>query len=254
VTAFIGATVFEIGSVLLMLEAVNENRTDCFGWALEEAWESTDRLVRDDSCQHHHGDKGSLLRNRSSAGGEDGVEKGSAPNGQQAQVQASQEVDQGARSDRRWQWCPSWKELRTHYLREIGFLACLSQFIGATIFWIAGFTGLPPILNSLSTPAENGVFWLPQVIGGSGFIISSFLFMVEVQDKWYIPAPTLLGWHVGFWNLIGGIGFTLCGALGFAIDQPGMEYASTLATFVGSWAFLVRSTYPDIPLLPTKHV
>ncbi|KAK8070107.1 hypothetical protein PG994_006723 [Apiospora phragmitis] len=35
ITAFIGATVFELGSVLLMLEAVNENRTDCFGWALE---------------------------------------------------------------------------------------------------------------------------------------------------------------------------------------------------------------------------
>ena len=31
VTAFIGATVFEIGSVLLMFEAVNENRAGCFG-------------------------------------------------------------------------------------------------------------------------------------------------------------------------------------------------------------------------------
>jgi hypothetical protein len=31
ITAFIGATVFEIGSILLMLEAVNENRVGCFG-------------------------------------------------------------------------------------------------------------------------------------------------------------------------------------------------------------------------------
>jgi len=56
----------------------------------------------------------------------------------------------------------------------------------------------------------------------------------------YIPAPSLLGWHVGFWNLVGAVGFTLCGALGFAQDGGGpVEYALTLSTFVGSWAFLV---------------
>ncbi|KAK3724086.1 hypothetical protein LTR37_001208 [Vermiconidia calcicola] len=31
ITAFIGSTVFMIGSILLMLEAVNENRAGCFG-------------------------------------------------------------------------------------------------------------------------------------------------------------------------------------------------------------------------------
>lgn len=31
VSAFIGATIFEIGSILLMLEAINENQTGCFG-------------------------------------------------------------------------------------------------------------------------------------------------------------------------------------------------------------------------------
>jgi hypothetical protein len=45
ITAFIGATIFEIGSVLLMIEAVNENRADCFGWALEEVLEENG-LVR----------------------------------------------------------------------------------------------------------------------------------------------------------------------------------------------------------------
>jgi hypothetical protein len=45
ITAFIGATIFEIGSVLLMIEAVNENRADCFGWALEEVLEE-DGLLR----------------------------------------------------------------------------------------------------------------------------------------------------------------------------------------------------------------
>jgi hypothetical protein len=77
-----------------------------------------------------------------------------------------------------------------------------------------------------------------QVIGGSGFIISSILFMLETQQKWYLPAPTVLGWHIGFWNLIGALGFTLCGALGFSTSDA-VLYEGSLATFWGSWAFLI---------------
>lgn len=82
-----------------------------------------------------------------------------------------------------------------------------------------------------------------EVIGGSGFIISSWLFMLETQSKWYIPAPQQLGWHVGFWNLVGALGFTLCGALGFASSNTAYEVALTWATFIGSWSFLVRSSW-----------
>jgi len=75
--------------------------------------------------------------------------------------------------------------------------------------------------------------------------------MLETQKKWYLPAPKILGWHIGLWNLVGAIGFTLCGALGFAIDQDGIEYASTLATFIGSWAFLVSAlSAPYITFCP----
>ena len=31
VSAFVGATIFEIGSILLMIEACNDNNTGCFG-------------------------------------------------------------------------------------------------------------------------------------------------------------------------------------------------------------------------------
>ncbi|KAI0134621.1 hypothetical protein BJ170DRAFT_610536 [Xylariales sp. AK1849] len=216
VTAFIGATIFEIGSVLLMLEAVNENRTECFGWALEDALESHSLLLRPDleGCSHPHPDKKFLPTKAKS---------------------------ENRGKGRTWQWWPTWFELTTHYFREIGFLACLSQLIGATVFWIAGFTGLPPIYDGLSIPVANGVYWLPQVVGGTGFIVSGWLFMLETQRKWYIPALDVLGWHIGFWNLIGALGFTLCGALGFASENEAAAYASVLATFIGSWAFLIGS-------------
>ncbi|KAF4625392.1 hypothetical protein G7Y89_g12774 [Cudoniella acicularis] len=182
ITAFIGATIFEFGSVLLMLEAVNENTADCFGWALEEVLEENGLIrVKPDGCTHHHKNRKNLIG------------KGQAPE-------------------------------------------------GATIFWISGFTALPPIFDRLtSTAAQNGAYWLPQVIGGTGFIISGTLFMLETQEKWYLPATGVLGWHIGAWNLIGGIGFTLCGALGFASSNSGCVYQGSLATFWGSWCFLIGS-------------
>lgn len=227
-TALVGATVFEVGSVLLMLEAVNENRTDCFGWAVEEKLDGSLHLHPKAHCRHHHARKGNLVASSSTPQHDD---------------LASGDPDWSART---WYWWPSWYELRTHYIREIGFLACSAQMFGATIFWISGFTALPPILNHFSTPATNCAYWLPQTIGGTGFIVSSTLFMIEVQPRWYIPTPSVLGWHVGFWNLIGALGFTLCGALGFGGTRPGIQYALTLSTFIGAWAFLVSESQPPI--------
>lgn len=51
VTAFIGATVFEFGSILLVLEAVNENQTGCFGWAVETAAKKPPMRPKRPSCE-----------------------------------------------------------------------------------------------------------------------------------------------------------------------------------------------------------
>lgn len=79
-------------------------------------------------------------------------------------------------------------------------------------------TGLPTIQEAIkmNTALIDTFYWTPQVVGGSGFIISGYvlplslvlenthtdgncriLLMIETQKKWYIPAPHLLGWHVG---------------------------------------------------------
>lgn len=58
--------------------------------------------------------------------------------------------------------------------------------VAATIFWIAGITSLPPIYEALSPGAMTGVYWVPQVVGGSGFVISGFMLMVEVQETWCV--------------------------------------------------------------------
>ncbi|KAF2033610.1 hypothetical protein EK21DRAFT_58222 [Setomelanomma holmii] len=242
ITAFIGATVFEFGSFLLMAEAVNENRSGCFGWALARSlsYDKEDGAVsvkpEKASCTHHHSNKRNL------------VGKGGSHSTEAA-------VKSGAQSDTRtWVWWPCTEELRTHYLHSLGFLASLSQLIGASIFWISGLTALPGIYDRMSRPITIVFYWTPQVLGGLGFIISGTLFMVETQTKWWKPAPKTLGWWIGAWNLIGGIGFTICPAFGYD-EQSWAQYQACLSTFWGSWAFLIGSViqwYESLEKFPVE--
>ncbi len=172
VTALIGATIFEVGAVMQVLEAVNENHADCFGWALEEAVESGELLLRQPTkpCQHPH--------NRRRA----------CPRGQGNKVLEAEDAsgkNRAGRPARSFSWWPSWRELRTHYLTEIAFWACLIQLFGATVFWISGFTGLPSILGALSIPASNGIYWLPQVsfLVATDLLVATCIPWREVEKK-----------------------------------------------------------------------
>lgn len=218
ITAFIGATVFEIGSVLLMVEAVNENRTGCFGWAFEKVFVGEEKgeilQITPDSagCRHHHQNKKNLVGKGDISGRADpgnGTKVPSAESRTTADSASASSQDPDVTGRANWVWFPSWHELTTHYFREIGFLACLSQFFGATVFWISGFTALPNLIDPTNTGLEYGVYWTPQVVGGMGFVVSGLLFMLETQRKWYLPAWGTMGWHIGLWNLIGALGFTV---------------------------------------------
>ncbi|KAF9457915.1 hypothetical protein BDZ94DRAFT_157835 [Collybia nuda] len=206
-TAFVGATIFEIGSVFGILEAWNRDDAANFGWSLEKAF------------RHKPGD-----------------EQGLTIVGSSHSETGSQQI----KPTRQWIWF----SLDGKYWHELGFLAAFSQLCAATIFWISGFTAIPTIQSAIKSNSGllDGVFWTPQVIGGSGFIISATFIMLETQEKWYKLSPLNLGWQVGFWNMIGAIGFTLSGALGYAAEtSSGAAYQSALSTFWGGWAFLFGS-------------
>ncbi|KAF2795923.1 integral membrane protein [Melanomma pulvis-pyrius CBS 109.77] len=229
ITAFIGATIFELGSILLMLEAVNENKKGCIGWAIEQVFShNTENGLGTGhfqasklTCTHHHFNKGNL------------VGKGLNPT-------TSSSTSTSSSDSRSWVWFPSMAEFRTHYIHDLGFMASFAQLIGATIFWVSGFTALPGIYDHMSRPVIIIFYWTPQVLGGTGFIVSGTLFMLETQSKWYKPSFKTLGWWIGAWNLIGGIGFTLCPAFGYD-ERSWAQYQACLSTFWGSWAFLIGS-------------
>lgn len=226
ITAFVGATVFEAGSVLLLVEAVNQGRSGCFGWAVERAFEGDEGVemrVEKGGCLHAH-------RRREEGGSVDKAER------------------------RKWVWWPGREELQRHYIHSLGFLASLAQFVGATIFWVAGFTALPGVYDNMSRVVRIVFYWTPQIVGGLGFIISGFLFMIETQPTWWKPAPRTLGWWIGALNLIGGVGFTLCPAFGYD-SSNWAQYQACLSTFWGSWAFMIGSTlqwYESLEKFPVE--
>ena len=208
--------------------------TGCFGWALQDVLDNGAEKVgpkrrivpRYESCKHHHRNRGNLV----------GLSAHSDASSDERDHSSSKETK------RAWSWYPSMQELKSHYLHQLGFLACAFQLWGASVFWISGVTALPGIFPKLGPVALNASYWAMQIIGGSGFIVSGTLFMIEAQDRWYQPKPFDLGWHVGFWNLIGGFGFTFCPA--FGIDTSSWaQYQASCSTFWGSWAFLIGSLF-----------
>ena len=222
VTSFIGGTLFEFGAVLLLFEAINENQTGCFGWELEGVLsnheKSGDESLRykpeKETCDHQHCKLNGY-----------GFMKG-APG--------------STVSRRRWEWWPTWHELRTHYVHELGFLGSVTEIIGATVFWITTLLSLPGVYSHLSEGVLWGLYWLTYLVGSIFFVISSELYLLETQPNWYTPAPHLLGWWVGFWNMIGSIGWTLAASLGYC-NLSGCEYQSDLTLIWASVAFLIAS-------------
>ncbi|KAK5169810.1 uncharacterized protein LTR77_005788 [Saxophila tyrrhenica] len=230
ITAFIGCLVFEIGCALLMLEAINENRVGCFGWALEQVYDdywspgnrrdSTHVFPSIAHCFHHQQNRKNFL--------------GLPPELARTRTSGmSVQFDTRLDGEKSWIWFPSRRELRSHYFRDLGFLACPCLFVGMNVFCIAGLLGLPGIYSHLDTPAKvNGAYWIPQIIGGSGFAIGGLLFTIETQRRWWLPAPGVLGWHIGFWSLVGGVGFTIGPTFGlWAEDKHWAAYQANCSFF-----------------------
>ncbi|RAH40539.1 uncharacterized protein BO95DRAFT_326018, partial [Aspergillus brunneoviolaceus CBS 621.78] len=219
-TAFVGAAVFEVGSWGLVVEAWGYTTKAISNLVLRPSTET---------CTCHHSNRKGLLSSSSSSGRKKAA-TATALAGSSAGAAATTTNTSASRPQRT-------SKRVNHYLHDLGLLASLAQLVGATIFWIAGFTGLPGILGHMSPPLTDGVYWVPQVVGGVCFVVSGGLFTLETQERWDRPAWRVLGWHIGVWNLVGGVGFTLCGVFGLV----GMQYQACLATFWGSWAFLWAS-------------
>ena len=107
-----------------------------------------------------------------------------------------------------WRWFPTWHRLRTHHIYEIGYLSCTIQLFGVTLYGVTSIVILPGILDSLSRWQENAAYWIPQIVASTCFLVASFGFTWETQVKWYMPEFHVLGWWIGWWCIVGSVGFS----------------------------------------------
>lgn len=77
-----------------------------------------------------------------------------------------------------------------------------------------------------------------QVVGGFLFFVANIMLVICCQqEKWWQSKPFDVKWQAAFQSAIGGFGFMTTGI--FLFRNGGLEAA--VATFVGSWAFLLGS-------------
>jgi hypothetical protein len=81
-------------------------------------------------------------------------------------------------TEKKQQWV--WFGTRWH---EIAFVGCAIQMVAASVFWISTITGVPGVIDMENLRLTDGIYWVPQVIGGSGFIISRYvaLYVLLIQ-------------------------------------------------------------------------
>jgi hypothetical protein len=128
-------------------------------------------------------------------------------------------------------------------LRDVGFIASIITLFSATVYLMSCITSDSSVIgHNPSNKLVTWAYWFPQIVGGAGFIVSSVLLTLETQRTWWRIEPFSLGWNVGFWNLVGAIGFTLCGIFGIPSQSHANSwtgYQSSCSTLWGSCAFLI---------------
>jgi hypothetical protein len=139
-------------------------------------------------------------------------------------------------------YLPTKQQLLTIYARSLLFHSEWVQFLGTIIFSFATLTSLPGVLPSSNSShlLITLLNLLPASTGGVLFIISALLQILNAQDTWWMPNPRKADWQVGFWNLIGSLGFTLAGVLPVFRSETA-SFDGILAVFWGSCAFLTGS-------------
>lgn len=137
-------------------------------------------------------------------------------------------------------WWPTAQQFTQSYRHDLYFFAGIIQFVGAVIFAIATVTSIPGIIDFNNTILVDLANLLPATLGGILFLTAAIFQVLNAQRRWYLPSPGRLDWHIGIWNVIGSLGFTLAGALPL-VGTAEADFQATCAAFWGSWAFLVGS-------------
>ncbi|KAF2802282.1 uncharacterized protein BDZ99DRAFT_576980 [Mytilinidion resinicola] len=263
---FFGAVLYQLGATMAYLEAINDGSFG--GPAMKRHLEGHDdekKKLLDGKLHmffghmiphhHHHDDDDEDFDKQKSVDPEAGwntrdraERPGSIYPEDKAPAPRRGGVDMGPTDEGEfheyltWRWWPTWHALKTYHIKEIGYVACSIQLLGATLYGICGVIALPGILSNFQPWQELGGYWIPQTVASCCFLTAGVMFTLITQDKWYRPLPGRIAWWIGVWATIGSMGFLMSAAFGIrANDLTWCEYQSSLASVWGSFAYLVSS-------------
>ena len=133
-----------------------------------------------------------------------------------------------------WSWIPSKTDFKAA-CRTLPFQSSMIQFAGGCILSVSVVGGWPGVFSPDDLMAAQLFLFTPLAVGGTLFFFSNLSLVVWLQDRWYKPKPGSAAWQAAFWSSIGSFNFAV---IGFSLFMGDMGTAA-IATFVGSWTFLI---------------
>jgi hypothetical protein len=135
-----------------------------------------------------------------------------------------------------WGWRP----------RELSYMATFIMFVGGLLFKLCYVFGVCKWMNWVEVDILINV---PGLIGALCFLLSSYLYVVEVVHKpWGVQLHSI-AWWIAFTCLLGSLGYTISALYGFFGEGPILieqEWGNYFAVFLGAIFFFI-SSYLMIP-------
>lgn len=138
------------------------------------------------------------------------------------------------------------REVWYHYTGEIGFWTTIIFLCSSVIFLGANIASMVTIITAGEILR---CVRYPQLVGSIGFAIASAMIMVsaykqahaEHPGKWWQLPWHHRRWYVGFGNLVGSAGFTICAIAGLIVGSEWSKDQFGISFTWGSWFFLFAS-------------
>ncbi len=123
--------------------------------------------------------------------------------------------------------------------RNLGYLSSITQFIGTILFNINTFDAFDSNLTPIQT---NLLVWIPDKIGSSLFLISSFFAWLEMYKDSNTKRFISLNWWIVWINILGSVLFQISAFASFVNFSTGKPLDLTLSlytTLFGAICFFI---------------
>lgn len=128
------------------------------------------------------------------------------------------------------------------YPRNTGWWSTFTQLLGTIAFNVSTF-------NSIAAPTQSSLsfleIWAPNFEGSVLFLISGYLALIEVANKYWSWQPKRLSWQIVFINLLGCVAFMIAAVTPSSPEQNKFDWIwlySNTYTLIGAICFFAGAS------------